>query len=865
MLRFFRRLYARVKYRQFEKDLAEELESHRAMAQESIEAGGLSRDDARRRAAHALGNITLAREDGRAMWIPLGWQQLVQDARYALRGLRRSPGFSLAAIGMLTLGLGLVAGGYTVVNGLFVRGWAVPDNSRVFTATARRATLPATGLVDDGPSFGAFKHLRASARTADIVAMNVQYFRIHPDRGVRGVHMPGMFVSDNFIDTLRIPLQSGTGSLAAVGNEPRIVISDRVWRNVFNTDPQIVGRTVWLNAVPVTVAGVTARSFDGLGPSQLDVVAEMTLAVRLFSQGSVTEQIKDETACCVRLAGRIRGDWTRAQVQEELEVLTAQYRRSMGQPPLTVALGGTAPAQGNIDPHGRGMETTFALIGAAFLLVLLLTCANVGNLFLARSLRRQREIAVRQSLGASRARVVRQLLTEGLVMASIAGAGAFAATTAVPALLYLLEDNSTATMFASDWRVAAFTAAGVVVTCLVVSLAPALQTTRIAWRGATATMSAPSGGLRKAVLAIQIAIATVLVLSATLMTRSIQHTLTAPADFALHTTSAVTLHAPMDRGYDARKAADIRTALAGALARAGWRAGLADSMPRRGWAGLETFVRRPASDVEHRAQLVPLSATAFEILEVRLASGRWASDDAAAGEAVVNERLARQLWPDENPLGQSLAISFNRRTYSIIGVTRDAHLTSLQEIQPTVHVAPGFGMPSLLVRTAPGLEQKIKTLVAAVDPALAVTVTPLSASMARTLEFRMVGAGIAGAIGIVALLLAIVGVFGVFSYLVEERRREIGIRLALGASRAWIGGALFNASRGAVASGLIVGLSLSVIAGLALRRFLFGLSPVDPVSYLAVAAVLIIAALLATAIPIRRALRVDPATTLKAE
>ena len=172
---------ARVKYRQFEKDLAEELESHRAMAQESIEAGGVSPDDARRRAAHALGNMTLAREDGRAMWIPLGWQQLAQDTRYALRGLRRSPGFSLAAIGMLTLGLGLVAGGYTVVNGLFVRGWAVPDNSRVFTATARRATLPATGLVDDGPSFGAFKHLRASARTADVVAMNIQYFRIHPD------------------------------------------------------------------------------------------------------------------------------------------------------------------------------------------------------------------------------------------------------------------------------------------------------------------------------------------------------------------------------------------------------------------------------------------------------------------------------------------------------------------------------------------------------------------------------------------------------------------------------------------------------------------------------------------------------------
>jgi predicted permease len=862
MLRLLHRLFARVRYRHFDRDLAEELEWHRAMTQASLEANGLSTDAARRRSALKLGNLTLAREESRATWIPMAWQQLWQDGRYALRGLRRSPGFSMASIGMLAVGLGLIAGGYTVFNGLFVRGWAVPDNVNVFTAHARRAVEPPTGSVTDGFTIASFNHIRAAATTADFVAMRIEYFRIHPDASARGTHTPGMFVSDNLIDVLKIPVQLGTGSVATVQGQSSIVVSDSLWRRVFGSDPGIVGRTVWLNSVPVTVSGVTARGFDGLGPRNFDVVAGLN-AARQLGRGRAVQAATLETDCCVSVAGRVRAGWTRAEVEKELEIQTAQYRQAAALPSLTVELSGTTVG-GAVSRRNDDLEITLGLIGAALALVMLLTCANVGNLYLARSLRRKREIAVRLSLGASRARVVRQLLTEGLVMASIAGMLAFVATTGVPDLLYLLEDNATATMFAADWRVAAFTAAGVMIACLVVSLTPALQTTRLAWQGATATMTPPSGGLRKAVLAVQIAVAAVLVLSATLITRSIQHTLTAPADFALHTTSAVMLQPPADRGYDARKAADIRAALARALEQSGWPAGLAD-LGIGGSRGLDTSARRPGSEVEHRSKLVPLSKAASEVLELRLASGRWPSDDPAAREAVVNERLARQLWRDEDPLGRPLVVDFDSRVYSIVGVARDAHLTSLQEVEPTIHVAPAFGMPSLLVRIGPGVEPRARALVASVDPALTVTVTPLLSSMQRTLEFRLVGAGVAATLGIIALALAIVGVFGVFSCLVEERGREIGIRLALGASRAGIGRALFDASRGAVASGLVAGLALSLVAGMSLRRFLFGLSPLDPISYLVVGTILVGAAVFATAIPLRRAMRVDPATTLKAD
>jgi hypothetical protein len=290
--------------------------------------------------------------------------------------------------------------------------------------------------------------------------------------------------------------------------------------------------------------------------------------------------------------------------------------------------------------------------------------------------------------------------------------------------------------------------------------------------------------------------------------------------------------------------------------------GLAEFVPAE---ARQTFVRRVDSEVELRSKLLPLTASAFNVLDLKMASGRFMSDDPAAAEAVINETLARQMWPDESALGKTFALNYSRRSYVIVGIVRDSHLTSPSEVERVVHVAPFTGLPVVLARTAPGLERAARALVASVDPQLQVTLTPLSKTLEQTLENARIGAAIASGLGAVALLLAIIGVFGVFSYLVEERRYEIGIRLALGASSAEIGAALFRASRGAVAGGLIAGLTLSAIAGMSLRRFLFGLSPADPVSYLVVSLVLGTAAIIATAIPIARALRVDPAVTLKAE
>jgi predicted permease len=644
------------------------------------------------------------------------------------------------------------------------------------------------------------------------------------------------------------------------------VISDRLWRGVFSADPEIVGRTVWIQGTPATVVGVTARGFDGLAQLALDVIADASLS-RDRMAAAQTGQDPDQT-CCLFLAGRLRNGRTADEAREELRLLTSQYRQSVGQPALAVDVGSTVPA-GSVDgmKNQSLLTIVLSLIGSGIVLVMLLTCVNVGNLYLARSLRREREIAIRLSLGASRARVIRQMVTEGLVLAAIAGVGAFVMTAGVPMILRLLEDDVTATMFASDWRVAAFTAIGVIATCLIVSLAPALQTTRIAWRGATAATTARAGPMRAVILATQIAIATVLVLSAALLARGIGRATAAPIDYALHTTSLVTIDPPAGFGSDEPRYRAVRSTLIQTLRQNARDVGIVNARSGGRLGVGHTDVRRTPSGAEFRAQLIPMSSSSLGVLNIGLAAGRLASDDPAAAEAMVNDTLARQMWPGDNPIGQTVIVGFDDRPYTVTAVVRDSHLTSFSEIEPLVHIplTPAMGLPVLLSRADAGVEQKLRTLVAAVDPQLTLTFTPMSAAMRHTLENAMVGAGIAAALAVIALVLAIIGVFGVFSYLIEERRKEIGIRVALGATRLRVGRALVQATRLAIGGGLIAGVVLSALAGFMLRSFLFGLSPADPVSYAAAALVIGAAAIVATAVPVRRALRVDPAITLRAE
>ena len=792
-------------------------------------------------------------------------EAFLQDVRFAGRMLRKQPAFTASALTMLALGLALAAGTYTVFNGLFVRGWAVPDSDQVFRVEASRRVQPAAGTIVDGLSLGAYRHISAHARTSEYVGYWFDDMRLRADRLAVPAIARTVVVSDNFIAALRIPLQHGAAPSVASGAPPAILITDRTWRRVFGADPAIVGRRAWVYDAPVTIAGVTAAGFDSLGENPVDVIVPIATVGRVDPSPGTLDNL-DEGQCCVRMAGRLRDGRTQEEARAELDLLTAQYRQSVRQPELSVRLTGTT--QGETLSDQQSVVTVLALVSVGIMLVFVLTCTNVGNLFLAKNLGRRGEIAVRLSLGATRTRIVQQLVVEGLVLATIAGVAAFLATMAIPALFRLVDDEEAiAAMFRTDWRVAAFTSVFVILTCVIVSLAPALHTSRIAWRSACAAVPPATGKLRRGILAAQIAVATVLVLSATLLTRGIERALATPADFALHTTTAAIVQPPPGRPWDAAAARLLQAALAAEARASDVPIGLTGLDPR-GSTGLGVFytrVREPGSEAVFGAHVVPVAEAAPQVLGLRLASGRWPSSNPGALQAVVNRTLAESMWGGSDPLGRSMALGFaNDRVYTVVGVAADAHLTAFDHIAPVVHIAP-LMLPVLVARTERGVDARLAQLVASVDPGMIVTVVPLSQPFEQTLRQARVGAAVASGLGAVAIALAIVGIFSVFAYLVEERRREIGVRLALGASRTHVGFAMFHATRHAVAGGLLVGFGLSVAAGITLRGFLFGLSAVDPISYAIVAVVLVASAAAATAIPVRRAVRIAPAAALRAE
>jgi predicted permease len=862
---FLRRLRARIKYRHFERDLVREIEVHRAMALAAIEGGGESRQEARWRAARLLGNTTLVREEVRDMWIPRLLQQLSQDARYAARAFRREWGFTLAAVSMLAIGLGLTAGGFAFVSGMFFRGWPVPDNHDVFRAVP--VLRESAGRIDDGLSMGAYKHISSNAKTADYIAMGSAYSRVgatKEERGAVGTSVPlSLYVSDNFFQALQIPLQMGTPPLTGQQTQiPNVVISHVIWRTTFQSDPAVLGRTVWLDGRATTIVGVTAASFTGLDRS-IAVFVPIWAAPQMSARGSVRDALTDERSCCVLVAGRARPGATRSAILSELEGLTSQYRAAAAQPALTLRLADTTSGE-QVMRRGS-LAAILAMFGAGALALLVLTCANVGNLYLARSLRRQHEVATRLALGASRARLIRQFLTEGLVLSAAAGIVAFGAAVSVPVLMRLSGADPSSVPFSPDWRVALVTAIAVVFVCAFVSLAPALRATRVVWRGGASMTTARSGGLRGTLLAVQIAIATVLIISAALIARGIQHGLSAPSDFALATTMAAKLEWPANSAPtgDALKA--FRAGLAGAVAASPVPMGLSTNAPVSDNSSISTSVRQPSSNIDFSIRLFPMDAAAAGVLQMRLVAGRWPSEQPGSNESVINETLARQIWGEVSPIGQPLSLDFDKRTYTVVGVSADAHLVGPVDVPPMMHTPPIYGTPFILASNTAESQAAVRAIASSLAPTLRVRFTPLAESVRGTLGPAMGAAIIAGGLGLVALLLAMIGVYSVFSYLVEERRREIGIRVALGASRTAIRRAVFHATRWSIGSGVMAGLVLSVLVGLALRRFLFGMSPADPVSYAVVALLLVGTAMLATFVPIRRALRVNPAVTLKGD
>jgi predicted permease len=562
---------------------------------------------------------------------------------------------------------------------------------------------------------------------------------------------------------------------------------------------------------------------------------------------------------------------TREQARAELELLSRQFRTEWNDQAShkTLVLSDTAVLA---QPGVKGsLMAVIALMFAAVVLVLLLACANVGNLLLVRALARQREFAIRLSLGASRSRVVRQLLTEGLMLSCCAGIAAVLVAYGLPAaVLRAAVNDEIPSGIAPDVRVLVFTLALALLACLLFALAPALNVTRAAMGTVVARRDVTRTGrrLRSVLLGAQLTLSVVALASASLLVRGLQHARTLDPGFQIDGVFVASLVFP-SQTYDQTRARAFVSALYAALKAdaAVPSVALTNTIPL-GNARDMTGFRLPGED-EKQSRLIQIESVSpeyFALLDIPIVHGRHLdATDQPGGAITINEEMARRYWPDASPVGQTLV--FGNRHREIVGVVRDAHTTGLDAVEPVYYeLTAGGPSTRLLLRSQTSdPTPRVRVIVSGLDNRVQVQARPLASYRDQSLKTSRVMALTAGVIGVLALVLASVGVFGVFSYVVHERTREIGIRMAIGARPPEVVRLVLFSSAWATLGGLAAGFGASFAVSRFLTGQLYGISRLDPRAYGLVAIVLTIAATLATWLPARRATRIDPATALRVD
>ncbi|HVT39779.1 MAG TPA: ADOP family duplicated permease [Gemmatimonadaceae bacterium] len=874
-MNYLRRLRHLVRWPRTVRDLAEEIEHHRRLRRLDFERAGMSSSAATLAANRAMGNVTSAREDAREIWLGRSIESLWQDVQYAFRHLVRYPVFALTAIGALGTAIALNAGLFAVFNTLALHPWPVSRPREVFNVFS----VSDRGDIGGGFSVAHFRFLREHAKIpSGLVAMRPAAFRLGFEEV--GERTPGFFVSGNYFAVLGVSMDRGRAFVPEedVLGTPRAVavISYSLWRDRFGADSAVVGMPIDIDGIPVIVVGVASHEFTGTqaGAEQLWIPFSAMPLVRP-TQESVSALLRAPDYCCSQIAGRIPPTVSRDRARAELEVLTNQFRTGNRLSRQRILLTGTTFFDNPTSK--RNVVAIFFLMFLGGTLVLLLACANVGNLLLARAGARRREIAIRLSLGASRRRLVRQLMTESIVLAVIAAAlgvaGAFDAVNTLPALI----GRSLPVHVGPDPAVLLYALALSALSSIAFGLAPALHTSKASVIEAMKGHAQPVGmrmGLRALLLAVQVAVSFTLLVSAGLLIRGVRRVPQQDLGFEIEHVSMVTFDFPVSAYDENRKRSFVDGYLQSLRASPGVvavtlasREPLADS---RDFQQLRIPGFKSAQLVS--IGVVQVDSGYFGVLRIPIATGRtFGAGALELHHVVVNESMARAYWPGENAVGKTLVDegpSHNNPTVlEVIGVARDSRTIDLDRLEPLLYTPAGsLTLPIVLLRTAAiGTPAWLQAGVAPIDPRVHVKAKPLSERVNHFLEPTRVGASLAGVLGTFALALAGVGMFGVFAYSLQQRTKEIGIRMALGARPIQVIGLILKSSGRSVSVGLLVGAFGAFIASRVLRSYLFGLSALDPVAYGGVAALLILAAGTATFLPARRATRVDPTTALRNE
>jgi predicted permease len=884
LLKLSRRLRGTVRDEPRDLEFQTEIEEHVRLLFERYRQQGMTAEAAMLAARRQFGNTTLLEEDRRNMQMFPAVESLRADLTYAIRMLRKNPGFAAAAIVTLALGIGANTAIFSVCNAVLFTPLPYAEPGRIVTLWERQrdgalGSVAPANFVDWRDASRSFSGM-AAVRGQSSLAIN---FILGGQS--EASRLVGAQVSSSFFSVLAVRFMLGRNFLSEEdrpGQSRVAILSYAAWRERFGADRNIVGKAITLNDEGCTVVGVLPAEFqfgstaaEFQARSQADVWVPLALDLERLQRGTHP----------LRVIARLAPDVTLAQAQAELDVIAANMARLYPGDNRDKGIAAVSLPERVTATVRAPLEMLLGAVG----LVLLLACANVANLLLSRAAARQTEMAVRVALGASRGRLAQQLLTESLLLAAIGGAAGFLlALTATGVLTsHLPPDLSRAAGMAGDMRMLVFTAVISLATGTLFGLGPLVGTGRTS-AGASLQQSHRVAGaahsrLRNGLAVAQVSIAIILLIGAGLMAKSFWALTHVAPGFRTDSILTARLSLPRSGYPDNRRIAAFERELLATLSRKPGvqSAGLATYLPLSGLDNGWSFVieGRPPLPVGmyNMAKYRPASAGYFETIGIPLLRGRsFAAADTADSPwvTVINESMAREYWGGEDPIGRRLHFA-NDTWRTVIGVVGDVRHEGLDGIgKPEMYVpmeqAPNVESgPTLVVRTAldtGATAAELREAVAMIDRTMPVdriqTMEQLVSGSVAQPRFRTV---ILAAFSMLALVMASIGIYGVMNYLVIQRTREFGIRVSMGATRADVLRLVLGRAAALIGVGTCVGLAGSVGLVRLIAKLLFGTAPLDPLTFAAAPALLAAVALAASYLPAWRATRVDPMVALRYE
>ena len=879
----------------FEREMADEMRFHMSAYAKDLERAGVSRDEAERRARMEFGAVESLREECREAQGLHPFDELRQDVRYAVRQLARAPGFSAAIILSLALGIGANTAIFSLMDAVMFRMVPVADPQSLYYLAHRSDTDTSTSS-----NYPLLERYRSAEAFSGVTAYSTATFTVRTPEGLERVD--GQFASGNYHALLGVPMTLGRGFSTEPdqpsGRPPIAVISDGYWKRKFGRRADVIGKSLTIGKRTVTIVGVTAPEFHGLvSGRQVDIT--LPISVRALDDPDFLHA--RDSWRSLALIGRLGPNDGEGRAVATIDGL---FRRFWMEPENAWARDDerAAPRSAVLLPAGKGsaslrrqyskpLGVLMAMVGV----LLLIACANVANLLLARATARTKEIAVRLSIGAARARLVRQLLTESLIFAIVGGLlGVLVAIGSTGAILSAFAAGQSPTRFDVELngRVLAFTLGVSAITGIVFGLVPAFRATRVDLARSLKEGGAAAGrrgrtAVGRILVVGQIALSVLVITAAGLLVQSLRNLRTFDAGFERNNILLFNLDAADTSSTPERRAA-FYTELATRLR----------SLP--GVADVSFSSRSPIDfSAQTRGVLVPgyqsdrrhgVSANVvlpgyFDLFGIRLLRGRAITEQDRAGAvrvAVVNEAMARFYFGSSDPIGRTLRFLTESEFATIVGVVADVRHENLREDAPST-VYTSIHQPAMELDGKRAMLDRVTVEIRTTSDPNALTtavreqvrtVSPNAnlwyvRSMQQQLDAALVRerllASLSAGFGLLALLLAFVGLYGVMSYRTSRRVREIGIRMSLGATSGRVLRQVLRETLLTGASGIAIGLVAALATTKLVSAFLFGLAPRDPLMFTLVAVLLFATALVAGLLPARRAAKVEPMLALRAE